>query len=151
MIKPVFGFTFDHIIRYFPLKKHISHLTFVIKILCFILIIFVPLDKFSFYFIYMLLSIANVFINVYCEYLLVLSTKEAIKETNNNENHLTIYYGYSSLGTIIGSFFGGRLLEKYGLMWNFHICNIFCVVGIIFGILYREIRTIEVAQHRGVL
>lgn len=58
-----------------------------------------------------MLSISGLYINIICEYLLVLSTKKANKQNGtNNENHLPIFFGFRAAGSMVGGFLGGRII-----------------------------------------
>lgn len=65
-----------------------------------------------------LISIISLFENIVCEYILVISSKkenEWIESNKTNQaNHLPIYFGFWAVGRVIGTFFGGRIIENYG-------------------------------------
>lgn len=52
--------------------------------------------------------------NIALEYLLVIQSKLDSQKENKEINYLPIYFGFWALGNMIGSFYGGRIQEKFG-------------------------------------
>ena len=84
----------------------------IIRITLYYIMSMYRLHALSFYILIIILNIAAVFENITCEYILVVSSKEENKRKNtHNSNHLPIFFGFRALGSLIGSFFGGRIIE----------------------------------------
>lgn len=91
-----------------------------------------------FFLILLLINLAAMFENIVCEYLLLISTKKANYETNENSNHLPIFYGFKAFGAIIGVFMGGRIIDNYSNERCFYINSLLPLFVIFFSMLYLE-------------
>ena len=48
------------------------------------------------------------------------------------------FFGFRALGSIIGNFYGGRLLDAYNIDFCFKICIDFSIIMLIYSVLYIE-------------
>ena len=102
-LKPIFGFTFDHIMNKYKKTKYIIIATSLMRILIYYNLSVFKMGSLTFHLVLFLLNIVAVFENVACEYILVLSSKSANEKTgSHNSNHLPIFFGYRAVGSIIG-------------------------------------------------
>jgi hypothetical protein len=60
-----------------------------------------------FYVILILLSLCELFENITCECILVMKSKEENENSQFEQNHLPIYFGFRALGSLFGGFLGG--------------------------------------------
>lgn len=138
-LKPIFGYLFDQIMKKIHKTKYIIYLCCSLKIICFLLVADFPQHSLTFYFIYFIVGLCDLFINIICEYLLVLSTKKANKKSGKaDENHLPIFFGFRAAGSLIGGFYGGRLINSYGNSSCFFISAFLPLIVIFIAFLYRE-------------
>ena len=82
-----------------------------------------PLSIWLFILVMFVINISDLFENILMEYVLVKLTKlkneEKTQEAPNNE--LPFFFGFRALGNVIGSFFGGRIIEAYGNQFSFKV------------------------------
>lgn len=139
-IKPVFGYIFDQIIRKFKKTKYIIFVTCLVRIVCFSYLANAQLTVFTFYLFSLIISFASLFENIICEYLLLISTKHENSQNQDSQaNHLPIFFGFRALGSIIGSFSGGRIIQQYSNSTAFTINSLSPLVLISVAILYQEV------------
>ncbi len=87
-------------------------LTSFIEFLIFLIMSLTDLPSFPFYFLLFAFNVFIVIENVVVEYILVLTTKkENSKREEGLANHFPIYFALRAFTSIIGSYFGGRLLK----------------------------------------
>lgn len=138
-IKPVFGFSFDQIMKRTKKTKYTVYCCSVIKFVVYLWLVTQKIHWVLFYVLNFINVLASLYIAIICEYLLVLSTKKANEENQtNDENHLPVFYGYRCAGSLIGQFFGGRIIERYGLMQNFYLAMLVPIIALFVAFLYRE-------------
>lgn len=85
-----------------------------------------------------MISLVALFENIVCEYLLLISTKRANYESNENQNHLPIYFGFKAFGSVLGVFLGGRIIDRFGNRRCFYINSILPLFVLFFAFLYLE-------------
>lgn len=94
---------------------------------------------YAFYTIAFVLSLCTLFENIISEYTLVLSSKrENELNPDKTANHLPIFFGFRSLGALIGTFFGGRIIKYYSIATAYSISSKIPLMVIIIGLFYRE-------------
>lgn len=92
-----------------------------------------------FYMILIVVRFCLLFENIICEYLLLLSTKKANRQSENcQENHLPFFYGFRSLGSIIGCFYGGRIIERFGNQECFYLNSILPILLLCICYFFNE-------------
>lgn len=138
-IKPVFGYIFDNLVLNIGKTKYIVIVTSIIRIIIFSIIAFYPVGEFFFYVGFFILSLAALFENIICEYTLVITTKRE-NEINGdgNANHLPLFFGFRAAGSLVGSFFGGRVIKYYGNQRAFFIASILPIFNLTLAMLYKE-------------
>lgn len=86
------------------------------------------------------IDLMNLMDNILMEYILVKLTKkkndESDQETTNNE--LPFFFGFRALGNIVGTFFGGRIIEAYGNQFSFKVVLAAPVILVFCLFLYDE-------------
>lgn len=79
------------------------------------------------------------FENIICEYLLLVSTKKANRENGDcSQNHLPYYYGFRAFGTILGGFYGGRIIDKFGVQECFYLNSLMPILVVCISIIFDE-------------
>lgn len=95
----------------------------LIRILGFLLLSLFDLQMLPFVLVLFVINLADLFENILMEYILVKLTKqknhESGQEASNNE--LPIFFGFRALGNVIGTFFGGRIIESFGNQFSFKV------------------------------
>lgn len=82
--------------------------------------------------------------NILMEYILVKLTKKKNKAADEEEdenatnNELPFFYGFRALGDVLGTFFGGRIIEVFGNQSSFKVALAGPVILIFFLFLYDE-------------
>ena len=140
-IKPVFGYISDKLISKFGKSKNIIYMTCLIRFFLFVLLTLYELSAFYFYLVILLIMMMHVMENVIAEYLLVIKTKEMnrVNQGNGNtENQLPIYFGFRATGTMIGTFFSGRIIDAYSVQMVFFICSLFAFPILILCFCFKE-------------
>ncbi len=130
--KPIFGYTFDKMMSVLKKTKYIITTGAIIRILVFSVLTFVNVNAAMFYVFGFILSIVALYENIICEYMLLISSKKENQiNGSNNANHLPIFFGFRAFGSVIGSFFGGRIIERFGNQRVFFI-NMILPIFVIF-------------------
>ena len=120
-------------------SKYIVMITSAVRILIFSSLSNFSFGTFYFYLFLFIISFCSLYENILCEYLLLISTKRANKETGDlKENHLPYFYGFRAFGTLLGQFFGGRIIDKFGISQCFYINSILPLVIIFVGFSFNE-------------
>lgn len=102
-IKPIFGYIFDKLMIRLGKPKYIIICTSLVRVIVFSGLANFKFEVYSFHFSLLLISFCQLFENILCEYLLLLSTKRANLENGDiHENHLPYFYGFRALGTLFG-------------------------------------------------
>ena len=138
-IKPVFGFLYDKLII------RIKRVTLVIfgaaffRIITSLYLYFIDTNVYAFILILLITVFSNLAENICCECTLVKMTKkDNLKNPEKKLNHLPIYFGYKSLGALIGTFLGGRIVTIYTIKTTFLITGLLAVCPLIICLLYNE-------------
>lgn len=138
-IKPVFGNIVDRLVFRIRRTKYIIYTTSLVRMLCLAVAANFPLGALPFYLLVFVVSLCTLFENIVSEYILVVSTKKENEQNPGRQaNHLPIYFGFRSLGSLVGSFFGGRLIKSYRITTPFAIGFFFPLVTIFVALLYKE-------------
>lgn len=139
-IKPVFGYTVDQLIRKVRYTKLIILFSQVVRMTTLTLVTHFDFVWWQFYLIVFTNSLCSLFENIISEYILVKSSKkENEQKRGGNANHLPIFFGFRSVGTLIGNFFGGRVVHYYSIKTTFFIASFFPLIVITAALFYREI------------
>ena len=59
-------------------------------------------------------------------------------ETDVSNNELPFFFGFRAVGTVIGTFFGGRIIEAYGNQFSFKVAMFAPICLFFFLFLYDE-------------
>lgn len=138
-IKPVFGYLIDQILFKIRYTKYLIIAIEVIRFIVFLILSNFQLNWIQFYIAIFINSCCTLFENIVCEYILVVSTKKENEERgNNNANHLPIFFGFRALGSLVGNFFGGRIIKYHSIRTTFSIASMLPMVNIFFAIFYSE-------------
>ena len=139
-IKPVFGYICDDIIHRVKKVKYIIICSALIRFVLFtVLAHVVGISAPLFYSILFINSMCSLTENILSEYILVVSTKrEHEQNPDSNANHLPIFFGFRAAGSLIGNFFGGRIIHHHGIATNFLISSMFPLIVICFAMFYQE-------------
>lgn len=110
--------------------------------LCFAIVSNFIVNAFIFYILVFIFSLSSLFENIVCEYILVVNTKKENEQNPDRQaNQLPIFFGFRSLGSLFGSFFGGRLMKSYKLTTPFTIAFFLPLITISTALIYKESNT----------
>lgn len=138
-LKPIFGFSFDQIMKVLPKSKYLVYICAVIKITCYLALGYFQTSVGVFFILYFLIVLCNLYISIICEYLLVLSSKKANEETEDKqENHIPIFYGFRCAGMVVGNLISGQVIKRYNIFLNFYISSLIPLLGVATALLYDE-------------
>ena len=140
MLKPIFGYICDELITKLGKSKYLIVCTGLTKMTIYMLLSsFDKLPIGVYYFGAFSLQVMSVMENITMEYILVLSTKKENEENQDSRaNHMPIYFGCRATGSIVGSFFSGRITDAWSVYTTFRLCAAFPLISIIFAVLYGE-------------
>ena len=84
---------------------------------------YAKLSTVPFIFMMFLINLVDLFENILMEYILVKLTKSKNKKQDSEvtNNELPFFFGFRALGTVFGTFFGGRIIEAYGNQFSFKV------------------------------
>lgn len=139
-IKPLFGYLVDQIIREVRYTKLVVISAEIVRLCLLTIIVHYDVGVWTFYILLFLSSLCTLFENIISEYILVKSSKrENELENKSNANHLPIFFGFKAFGSLISSFFGGRVVHYYGIKETFFVVSFFPLLIIITALFYREL------------
>jgi hypothetical protein len=147
-IKPLFGYLFDNLILVVKKTKYIIMVCACVRIALYSYFVSFSPGVYGFYFCSFFIGMCSLFENIISEYTLVLSTKRE-NELNPGKasNHLPIFFGFRAFGSLIGNFFGGRVIKSYGIPTAFMICSKLPIIVIIVACIYNE-RNVSTSNTR---
>ena len=138
-IKPLFGYLFDNIVRRIKRTKYVILATGLIRMCLFMVLAHTNPHYLVFYACLFGMAFCSLFENILSEYTLVITSKhENDRNPQEVANHLPIYFGFRSFGTLIGNFFGGRILANYPASFAFTICSYLPLLVIFVTLIYKE-------------
>lgn len=151
-IKPVFGYISDAILNKIGKTRFVFMVTSAARVLIYFLYLTFDLKLAFFYVLLFSVNLCQLFENIMCEYVLVLTTKKENHERDGKTgNDLPIFFGFKCVGSLCGNFFGGRLIEHYGLKFPFMITSIAPFLVILVACIYNEPkRTVDENSKRSV-
>ena len=139
-IKPAFGYLLDQLIRKVKYTKLIVVCAEFTRFLMLTTIVHYDLNPVQFYLMLFVNSLCTLFINIICEYTLVKSSKlENEKNNKSNSNHLGIFFGFRSCGSLIAGICGGRVVHYFSIRASFMCCSFFPLLTILASLFYREL------------
>jgi hypothetical protein len=138
-IKPVFGYIFDEIIYRIKKTKYIIIISGFIRVITFMIIAMYQVPAIPFYAMAFIISMCTLSENIVSEYILVISTKKENEQNPESQaNHLPIFFGFRAAGTLIGNFWGGRIIKTHSIQSAYFICSLFPLIVIFIAFLYKE-------------
>lgn len=139
-IKPVFGNIVDRLMFVLKKTKYIIITSGIIRMICLAIACSFQLTAVFFYCLVFITSLCSLFENIVSEYILVVNTKKEHEQNPNKQaNQLPIFFGFRSLGSLFGNFFGGRLIKHYSITTPFSIGLFFPIATITVALLYKEV------------
>lgn len=137
-IKPVFGYTIDSLVMKISKTKYIIFVTTAVRFTTLTLLAHFNFPLYIFYLILFLNTVMYLLENIIAEYILVCMTKDQNSQEGGTNNQLPIYFGFRAGGSLIGGFFGGRIINAYGNQAAF-MAGSFIPFILFFGaIIYNE-------------
>lgn len=140
-LKPIFGFFYDKIINRYHKTKYIIFLCSALRIITSLFLAYNRTNWIVFTLMIFLTTIAELFERIVAETSLVISTKkenETLEHETHKANHLPIFFGFKSLGSLIGLFCGGRIIHSNSIYFLFFLTGLFPIIPIIFCIFFFE-------------
>ena len=138
-IKPVFGYLFDEIIYRIKKVKYIIIVSCCVRLVVFSVIAHYTVSAAPFYLICFTTSMCTLSENIVSEYTLVVSTKrENENNPDANANHLPIFFGFRALGSLVGNFFGGRIIKYQSIQSAFFVSSMLPFVVLAVALMYKE-------------
>ncbi len=138
-IKPVFGYSFDQIMKIIKKSKYLIVLCAFMRIFLFSIFFFYNLNIYLYYVLRFIAVIIGVYENIVCEYTLVMTTKQENKKNGNKKaNHLPIFFGTRGFGCVVASLFAGKIIDSYGLNVPFFIGSLLPVFMVFCASTYFE-------------
>lgn len=138
-IKPIFGYLVDKMISKTGRTRPIFLVTAALRIGGYSLLAHASPGVYLFYTIGLFNSIFYLFENIIAEYILVVASKRENEENGTtNSNQLPIYFGFRAFGSLIGGFFGGRIVKYYGNSPAFFAASLLPGLVLVSVALYKE-------------
>jgi predicted MFS family arabinose efflux permease len=87
-----------------------------------------------------LINLLDLFENILMEYVLVKVTKQKNDQSDDQvpNNELPYFFGFRAVGNVLGTFFGGRIIEQFGNRFSFKVALMAPVSLFFFLFLYDE-------------
>ena len=147
-VKPVIGYFLDQFLQRFKSAKPVFIATSVCIMILYSLVGHFTIPTVPFYILYFLAVTCVVTQNIVAEYLLCLTTQQESRETGTVKNNFPIYFGFRATGGLIGTFFGGRIINSYSLGTAFYITSFVPALIIISAMVHQEPNLVEEKEHR---
>lgn len=138
-IKPLFGYLVDQLIQKIKYTRFMVICLEALRVLVLITLASQNLSTWQFYMLIFINSMCTMFDNIVCEYILVVSSKaENEARGTSNANHLPIFFGFRAMGSLIGNFFGGRIIKYHSVKTAYHIAAYFPLLVLTVAFFYSE-------------
>lgn len=140
-LKPIFGFLYDKIVYKFRKTKYVIFGCSFLRIITSILISYDRTNWVFFTLMIFLTTIAEIFERIVAESSLVISTKKENEEKEDKSvksNHLPLFFGFKSVGSFIGLFFGGRIMKHSSVYFLFFVTGLLPIIPMIFCLVFQE-------------
>jgi len=138
-IKPVFGYFVDQTIQKIRYAKFLVLAIEATRIVVLMCLGSFNMGPWMFYLSILINSMCTLLENIICEYTLVVSSKQANEaEGSTHTNHLPIFFGFRALGSLLGNFYGGRVIKYYPIRTAYRIAAFFPMIPIVFALAYAE-------------
>ena len=147
-IKPVFGYGVDTLVMKISKTKYIMFVTTSVRFLTLTIMAHFDIPIYLFYIFLSINTIMYLFENIIAEYILVCMTKDQNSQEGGMNNQLPIYFGFRAGGSLIGGFFGGRIINSYGNQTAFMVASFIPFILMFGAIIYQENRRNERAHDR---
>jgi Na+/melibiose symporter-like transporter len=140
-IKPVFGYLSDRMLNQIGKTKIIISTAALARTVIYLCMFSFDLNIVAFYFLLFFVNLCQLFENIMCEYILVVTTKIENSAGNGGQgNDLPIFFGFKSIGSLCGTFLGGRIIEKTSLKIPFLVTSIMPAAVLFASFLHKEKR-----------
>ena len=143
-IKPVFGYSVDSLVMRIAKTKYIVFFTTIIRFVNFSLMAHFDLNIYLFYTCLLVNTISYMLENIIAEYILVCMTKDQNEHEGGTNNQLPIYFGFRAGGSLMGGFFGGRVILAYGNQTAFFLTSFVPLLIFFEAMIYKE----DTRNHR---
>lgn len=137
-IKPVIGFVLDRVLQRYRSSSIIFIFTSLIMIVLLTILSHFSHSAYVFYVANFCFIICVVALNIVSEYLLCLTTQKESKESGSAKNNFPIYFGPRGLGSLVGNFFGGRILEHHPSSFVFFITSFIPIFILFLAMIHQE-------------
>jgi len=137
-IKPVFGYTVDSLVMKISKTKYIIFVTTAVRFSTLTLMAHFNLPIYVFFLLLFVNTVMYLLENIIAEYILVCMTKDQNSQEGGTNNQLPIYFGFRAGGSLIGGFFGGRIINSYGNQTAFMVASFVPFILLLGAIIYQE-------------
>ena len=139
-VKPLFGYIIDNLRTLIGKSKYIIIVSALLRMALFSFFAHFHVNIYVFYALVFGLTLCSLFENIIAESSLVISTKrENERNPHKTANHLPIFFGFRATGSLIGNFFGGRMMKAYSSSAVFFTCSAIPIIVIAVVLVYREL------------
>ena len=137
-IKPVFGYTIDSLVMKLSKTKYILFFTTSVRFCTLTIMAHFDLPIYVFYLLLFINTVNYLLENIIAEYILVCMTKDQNSHEGGTNNQLPIYFGFRAGGSLIGGFFGGRIINSYGNQTAFMVASFVPFILLLGAVIYQE-------------
>lgn len=137
-IKPVFGYAIDNLVLRISKTKYIVFVTTSIRFMTLTIMAHFDLPVWGFYAFLFINTVAYLLENIIAEYILVCMTKDQNSQEGGMNNQLPIYFGFRASGSLLGGFFGGRIIKTYGNQTTFMVGSFIPFILFAGACIYQE-------------
>ena len=147
-IKPIFGYTIDSLVMKISKTKYIVYVTTSVRFLSLTVMAHFDLPIYIFYTLLFINTVMYLLENIIAEYILVCMTKDQNSQQGGTNNQLPVYFGFRAGGSLIGGFFGGRIIKSYGNQTAFMVASFVPFILFFGAMIYKENRRNSRAHDR---
>jgi hypothetical protein len=137
-VKPIFGYTIDSLVMKISKTKYILFVTTSVRFTTLTIMAHFNLPIYVFYLLLFINTVNYLLENIIAEYILVCMTKDQNSQEGGTNNQLPIYFGFRAGGSLIGGFFGGRIINSYGNQAAFMVASFVPFILLLGAIIYQE-------------
>ena len=147
-IKPVVGYLIDRFITRYSCHSPLFILSAFMQAVILSLLAHVEFHQTQFFFLYFLFVCCAVVQNIISEYILCVYTQRQSQLCGTSKNEFPIFFGFRALGSLVGSFFGGRLIKHGSLHAVFYISSFIPVFTMTAALLHKEMQVTNSNSYR---
>ena len=141
-VKFVLGWGYDWVLYRIKKSKFVVLVCALVRVFTSVMLLYANKSVWSFMLLMLLTTLGDTFERIVCECTLVVSTKRANEEADGQSaksNHMPVFFGFRSAGSLVGLFLGGRIVHSLSLNALFFVSALMPIFLIVTALAYAEV------------